>query len=334
VTLDGFDKHLAQLQSEVVELRRRIRKLRSLLLLLATFVRVSGIRFRRERLPKGIAKTALLRAIDKGQDNTISNCEGNGIWFLVGWGQATDDLQGNIIHHNDIHGIRFYGKGTAIGQPPDNGRNAEMMMTVFDSDIHDNTESGVQIEANVYTPTTSEVQMYNDRIYKNKYGIYLKEINEGGLADSQTAARLKVWNETIADNTLEGMYADNGAGGAPFQIQFLVYNSICWGNNGTGDEYNAVIFEDEDPNWVHYSNFEHPATDPGTGFGADNRFGDMNANPDFVDASYHIQATSENVGDNGDDNEAPQPFDFEGDDRKIDGFDAGDRGADEYDPNG
>ena len=57
-----------QLQGEVLMLRRRIRKLLSLLRLLLVLLRISGFSLANERVPEGRAKTALLRAIERTRE--------------------------------------------------------------------------------------------------------------------------------------------------------------------------------------------------------------------------------------------------------------------------
>src|SRR5262249_6199406 len=55
------------LQREVLELRRRVKKLRALLRLAVAVLRTAGIRMTHERLPDGRAKCTILRAIDRAR---------------------------------------------------------------------------------------------------------------------------------------------------------------------------------------------------------------------------------------------------------------------------
>ena len=64
VSLDVFSLQERELQREIVMLRQRIRKLRALLRLLLTLIRLSGVSLSSNRVPEGKAKAALLRAID------------------------------------------------------------------------------------------------------------------------------------------------------------------------------------------------------------------------------------------------------------------------------
>jgi hypothetical protein len=65
VTIDVLSMKEQQLQHEVLMLRRRIRKLLSLLRLFLVLRRITGFSLAHERVPKGRAKAALLRAIDR-----------------------------------------------------------------------------------------------------------------------------------------------------------------------------------------------------------------------------------------------------------------------------
>ena len=68
VSSNVLDRDHVELQSEVLELRQRIRKLASVIRLLLALVRALDIRLDRRRLPEGDAKAGLLRAIDRAQD--------------------------------------------------------------------------------------------------------------------------------------------------------------------------------------------------------------------------------------------------------------------------
>ena len=68
VTLDILSLKEQELQHEVLMLRRRIRKLHSLLRLLLTMLRLSEINLAGERVPEGKAKAALLRAADRTRE--------------------------------------------------------------------------------------------------------------------------------------------------------------------------------------------------------------------------------------------------------------------------
>ena len=64
VSLDVTNQKTAELQREVLELRRRVKKLTALLRLVVVLLRTSGFRLTHERLPDGRAKVRILRAID------------------------------------------------------------------------------------------------------------------------------------------------------------------------------------------------------------------------------------------------------------------------------
>jgi hypothetical protein len=68
VTLDVTNMKTSELQSEVLELRRRVKKLRALLRLTLALLRSSGFTLTRERLPDGRDKTRILRAVDRARD--------------------------------------------------------------------------------------------------------------------------------------------------------------------------------------------------------------------------------------------------------------------------
>lgn len=68
VSGDVLDREHVELQAEVLELRRRIRKLTSIIGLLLALVRALDIRLDRRRLPQGDAKARLLRAIERAQE--------------------------------------------------------------------------------------------------------------------------------------------------------------------------------------------------------------------------------------------------------------------------
>jgi putative transposase len=64
VSLDVTNQKTAELQREVLELRRRVKKLTALLRLVVVLLRTSGFRLTHQRLPDGRAKVRILRAID------------------------------------------------------------------------------------------------------------------------------------------------------------------------------------------------------------------------------------------------------------------------------
>src|SRR5215831_6525972 len=65
VSLDVTNQKTAELQREVLELRRRVKKLTALLRLVVVLLRTAGFRLTLERLPDGRAKVRILRAIDR-----------------------------------------------------------------------------------------------------------------------------------------------------------------------------------------------------------------------------------------------------------------------------
>src|SRR6516164_2272753 len=63
VSLDVTNLKTSELQQEVLELRRRVKKLRALLRLAIALLRTSGFTFTHERLPDGRSKVRILRAV-------------------------------------------------------------------------------------------------------------------------------------------------------------------------------------------------------------------------------------------------------------------------------
>jgi putative transposase len=57
-----------ELQQEVLELRRRVKKLTALLRLVLALLRSSGFTLTHERLPDGCDKTWILRAVNRARD--------------------------------------------------------------------------------------------------------------------------------------------------------------------------------------------------------------------------------------------------------------------------
>src|SRR5262245_35494511 len=67
VSLDVASLKTLELEQEVLELRRRLKKLTALLRLVLALLRTSGFTLTRERLPDGRAKIRILRAIDRAR---------------------------------------------------------------------------------------------------------------------------------------------------------------------------------------------------------------------------------------------------------------------------
>jgi transposase InsO family protein len=67
VSLDVTNQQAAALQREVLELRRRVKKLTALFRLVVVLLRTAGFRLTHERLPDGRAKVRILRAIDRAR---------------------------------------------------------------------------------------------------------------------------------------------------------------------------------------------------------------------------------------------------------------------------
>jgi len=65
VSLDVANLKALELQQEVLELRRRVKKLTALLRLVLALLRTSGFTLTHERLPDGRAKIRILRAVDR-----------------------------------------------------------------------------------------------------------------------------------------------------------------------------------------------------------------------------------------------------------------------------
>ena len=69
VTLDVLELDTVRLQLEVILLRRRIARLRSLLCLVVTVLKVSGFSLFRTQLPEGASKLQVLRAIERSRSH-------------------------------------------------------------------------------------------------------------------------------------------------------------------------------------------------------------------------------------------------------------------------
>jgi hypothetical protein len=67
VSLDVTDLRASELHQEVLELRRRVKKLTALLRLALALLRSSGFTLTHERLPDGRAKTRILNAVDRAR---------------------------------------------------------------------------------------------------------------------------------------------------------------------------------------------------------------------------------------------------------------------------
>ena len=67
VSLDVTDLSTPTLHQEVLELRRRVKKLTALLRLALALLRGSGFTLMHERLPNGCAKNRILRAVDRAR---------------------------------------------------------------------------------------------------------------------------------------------------------------------------------------------------------------------------------------------------------------------------
>src|SRR5262245_54210854 len=68
VTMDVTNVKTLELQQEVLELRRRVKKLKALLRLALALRRSSGFTLTHERLPDGRDKTRILRAVERARD--------------------------------------------------------------------------------------------------------------------------------------------------------------------------------------------------------------------------------------------------------------------------
>jgi hypothetical protein len=67
VSVDVTDVRASELQQEVLELRRRVKKLTALLRLALALLRSSGFTLTHERLPDGRAKIRILSAVDRAR---------------------------------------------------------------------------------------------------------------------------------------------------------------------------------------------------------------------------------------------------------------------------
>ena len=67
VSLDVTNPNVLQLQQEILELRRRVKKLTALLRLVLALLRTSGFTLTHERLPDGRAKITILQAIERAR---------------------------------------------------------------------------------------------------------------------------------------------------------------------------------------------------------------------------------------------------------------------------
>ena len=67
VSVDVLDMDMLMLQEEVLKLRHRVEKLSALLRLVVVLLRVSGFSLTKTKLPGGVMKISLLRAIDRSR---------------------------------------------------------------------------------------------------------------------------------------------------------------------------------------------------------------------------------------------------------------------------
>ena len=74
VTIDVVNKEAAQLQQEVLQLRRRVQKLTALLRVLLAVVKVSDYSLDESRLPDAAQKRTLLRAINRSNSVLPLRC--------------------------------------------------------------------------------------------------------------------------------------------------------------------------------------------------------------------------------------------------------------------
>ena len=68
VSLDVTNLKTSEIQQEILELRRHVRKLTALLRLALALLRSSGFTLTHERLPDGRAKIRILRAVDRARE--------------------------------------------------------------------------------------------------------------------------------------------------------------------------------------------------------------------------------------------------------------------------
>src|SRR5262249_34678910 len=68
VSVDVTNLKTLELQQEILELRRRVKKLKALLRLALALLRSSGFTLTHERLPDGRDKTRILRAVERARD--------------------------------------------------------------------------------------------------------------------------------------------------------------------------------------------------------------------------------------------------------------------------
>ena len=69
ISLDVTDLSASELQLEILQLRRRVRKLTALLRLALALLRSSGFTLAHERLPDACAKIRILRALDRARES-------------------------------------------------------------------------------------------------------------------------------------------------------------------------------------------------------------------------------------------------------------------------
>ena len=67
VTVDVFDLDVLGLQQEVLALRQRVQRLVAILRLVVVLMKVSGFSLALTRIPDGVKKVSLLRAIDRSR---------------------------------------------------------------------------------------------------------------------------------------------------------------------------------------------------------------------------------------------------------------------------
>ena len=67
VTLDVVERDVLALQNELLQMRRRVERLATLLRLIVVLLKVSGFSLARNRIPEGTKKQSLLQCIERSQ---------------------------------------------------------------------------------------------------------------------------------------------------------------------------------------------------------------------------------------------------------------------------
>ncbi len=299
-----------------------------------------GLRFTVNSGEDGRFKFFIRNLLVDGSDSTEDFDYGIDFDLVAGGGENPRILAGTYVRDCEIRGcaksgFRISADGTGSGTPN------LAFLDVSANLIIDCGGAALELDFNApASPDPTKNSYINAPLFNNifvgcEYGVHYRDFDEN------STPQVDHIHNTIADNDsfsyfFEGDIGTGGGGPHPD----VIANSIVYGNNGGGDQYD--INEDWSPDvdtditdscWQLLFTSSPCDSDPTSD-------GNITCDPLFVSPStddYHLLSTSPCV-DAGDASLASLPAeDFDGDDREIDGDgtngDEPDIGADEYDPN-